>query len=103
MAVSAPVFAALGDPIRLDIIVKLSDGPLPTVDLTEMASVSRQAVSKHLRVLEDVGLIRSERLGRDRVWSLEADRLAEVHKYLGEISARWDEAIGRLRSFVEAK
>jgi DNA-binding transcriptional ArsR family regulator len=99
---AAPLFAALGDPVRLAMIARLSqDGPLPTVRLKEGTAVSRQAVTKHLRMLEIAGLVRSQRVGRDRLWQIEARRLAEVRKYLEQISAQWDATLDRLRRFVE--
>jgi len=98
---TAPVFAALGDPVRLAIVSRLcADGPLPTIRLKQ-GTLSRQAVTKHLRVLEDVGLVRSDRVGRDRQWQIDAEQVAELRKYLEQISARWDVTLERLRSYVE--
>jgi len=99
---TAPVFAALGDPVRLAIVSRLcADGPLPTIRLKQGTRVTRQAVTKHLRVLEDVGLVHSDRVGRDRLWQIEAQQLAELRNYLEQISARWDVTLERLRSYVE--
>lgn len=99
---NAPVFAALGDPTRLALVSRLcADGPLPTVRLKQATSVSRQAVTKHLRMLEDSGIVKSERVGRDRLWRIESRRLTEVRRYLDQISAQWDETLERLRKFVE--
>jgi DNA-binding transcriptional ArsR family regulator len=99
---AAPVFAALGDPVRLAIVSRLcAYGPLSTIQLKQGTRVSRQAVTKHLRVLEDVGVVRSVRVGRDRQWQIEAQQLAELRKYLEQISARWDVTLERLRSYVE--
>jgi DNA-binding transcriptional ArsR family regulator len=100
---AAPIFSALGDPVRLAIVARLSkDGPLPTIDLKQCAAgVSRQGVTKHLQVLEDVGLVESDRVGRDRQWRLQAQRLAAMREYLDWISAQWDERLERLRAFVE--
>lgn len=99
---AAPLFAALGDETRLRIVARLcSDGPLSIVRLTDGSSVSRQAVTKHLRALSDAGLVRSERAGRERVWEMQTRRLVEVRRYLDQISDQWDQAIGRLKSFVE--
>lgn len=99
---AAPLFAALGDRVRLALIARLSDqGPLPTVRLTQGARLTRQAVTKHLKVLEDAGLVRSERVGRDRAWRIEARQLARTRAYLDRISAQWDARIERLRAFVE--
>ncbi len=69
--------------------------------LTAGASVTRQAVTKHLQVLADVGLARSVRLGRERVWELEPQRLDAARECLDQISAQWDTALGRLKRFVE--
>jgi DNA-binding transcriptional ArsR family regulator len=104
LAGAVPVFAALGDATRLRIVARLCDGgPLSIVRLTEGAQISRQAVTKHLRALEDAGLVRSGRAGRERIWELQTKRLAEVRHYLDQISAQWDEALGRLRAFVETE
>jgi len=102
LAQAAPVFAALGDPSRLRIVARLCDGgPLNIARLTEGGEVTRQAVSKHLRALEDAGLVRSLRAGRERIWELETRRLAEAGHWLAVISAQWDQALGRLKVFVE--
>src|SRR5262245_4587467 len=98
----APVFAALGDPTRLHIVARLcSSGPQSIVRLTDGAQVTRQAVTKHLHALAKAGLVRSTRDGRERIWEIQARRLADVVRYLEQISTQWDEAIGRLRAFVE--
>ena len=102
MTTAVLVFAALGDAVRLSIVVRLcSDGPLPTIQLKQSTNVSRQAVTKHLRILEDVGLVHSDRVGRDRLWRIEMHRLAEIRKYLDQISEQWDARLERLRTFVE--
>jgi len=99
---AAPIFAALGDPVRLAMVTRLcTDGPLPTVTLKQAARVSRQAVTKHLQVLQDVGIVQSQRVGRDRLWQIETRRLAEMRQYLEQISAEWDATMERLRRFVE--
>jgi DNA-binding transcriptional ArsR family regulator len=69
--------------------------------LTTGSRVTRQAVTKHLRVLEGAGLVRSRRHGRESIWQLEQRRLGEARRYLDLISLQWDEALGRLRTFVE--
>ena len=77
------------------------DGPLSITRLTAGSHVTRQAVTKHLRVLEEARLVRSWRHGRESVWQLEQRRLEEARRYLALISKQWDEAFGRLRKFVE--
>jgi DNA-binding transcriptional ArsR family regulator len=98
----APVFAALGDEMRLRLVARLcADGPQSIAHLTAGTSVTRQAVTKHLRVLAEAGLARSSRLGRESIWELEPQKLEEVRRCLDHISAQWDEALGRLKAFVE--
>jgi DNA-binding transcriptional ArsR family regulator len=97
-----PVFAALGDPTRLAIIRRLCDsGPQPTIRLTAATALTRQGIAKHLRTLEQAGLVRADRVGRDRIWELRRERLGEIRKYLDEISTQWDNAIARLRAALE--
>jgi DNA-binding transcriptional ArsR family regulator len=101
---AAPIFSALGDPVRLAIVARLSkEGPLPTIELRQCAGgVSRQGVTKHLQVLEDAGLVESDRVGRDRQWRLQAREFAAMRDYLDWISAQWDKRLERLRAFVES-
>jgi DNA-binding transcriptional ArsR family regulator len=101
---AASVFAALGDPVRFAIVARLcDDGPLPTIALKQSAKLSRQAVTKHLRVLEEVGLVRSDRAGRDRAWRIESKALAKTRDTLDRISAQWDARLERLRVLVESE
>ena len=100
---AAPLFAALGDKTRLRIVARLcEDGPLSIARLTEGSKISRQAVTKHLMALTRSGIVRSDLAGRERIFRLETKRLRDVRGYLDEISVRWDQALGRLRAFVEA-
>ena len=99
---SAALFAALGDQQRLWLVSRLCDGgPRSITQLASGARISRQAVTKHLRVMEHAGLVRSARRGRERVWQLEQRRLEEARRYLSQISAQWDAVLERLRVFVE--
>jgi DNA-binding transcriptional ArsR family regulator len=99
---AASVFAALGDETRLQLVSRLgTDGPLSIVRLTAGTDVTRQAITKHLNVLADAGLARSMRHGRELRWQLQADSLASAKKYLDEVSQSWDQALDRLRQFVE--
>jgi DNA-binding transcriptional ArsR family regulator len=96
------LFAALGDETRLRLMARLSSGgPGSITQLSAKSAVSRQAITKHLRVLSDVGLVRSTRRGRESVWELETKRLADAHAYLDRISEQWDAALDRLRQLVE--
>lgn len=104
LAAAAPVFAALGDPRRLRLLARLGgEGPLSISRLSEGAGVSRQAVTKHLQVLEEAGLTTSLRRGREQLWQLEAARLAEARRSLDLISRRWDEALERMKRALEAE
>ena len=102
VAGAAPMFAALGDETRLKLVARLcSGGPLPITRLTSGSGVTRQAVTKHLTILAGAGLVRDVRRGRERIWEIQPARLVEARRYLDEISKRWDEALDRLRKFVE--
>lgn len=99
---AAPLFDALGDPNRLRIVVRLCDGgPSSTTQVTQAVSVSRQAATKHLELLEAVGLVASSRRGRARIWTLQTQQLIDAGDYLTRLSRRWDAAIERLRAYVE--
>jgi DNA-binding transcriptional ArsR family regulator len=99
---SAPVFAALGDGHRLRIVRDLARrGPQSIARVTEGSGISRQAISKHVRVLERAGVIHSLRRGRERLLELEGARLQDARRFLGEVSAEWDSALDRLRRLVE--
>jgi DNA-binding transcriptional ArsR family regulator len=98
----APLFDALGDPNRLRIITRLCDGgPCSTTEVTAVVAVSRQAATKHLTLLEAVGLVSSRRNGRERIWRLEPKSLDDASEFLTALSQRWDRAIDRLRAYVE--
>ena len=102
LAASAPVFAALGDETRLQLVARLcTAGPLSITRLTTGAAVTRQAITKHLHVLEGAGLVRGSRLGREQIWEIESSRLQEARRYLDHIAEQWDEALGRLKAAVE--
>jgi DNA-binding transcriptional ArsR family regulator len=99
---AAPVFAALGDDTRLRLVARLCEGgPQSIARLAVGSDVTRQAITKHLRVLADAGLARSVREGREQVWQLEPRRLAAARRYLDAISRQWDDALDRLKHFVE--
>jgi len=65
------------------------------------SKVTRQAITKHLRVMEETGLVRNARRGRESVWQLDQRRIKDARRYLDVISKQWDDALGRLRKFVE--
>jgi DNA-binding transcriptional ArsR family regulator len=98
----APVFAALGDRTRLSLVIRLSDGQSRSIaKLASDTKLTRQAVTKHLRVLEEAGLVGSVRVGRESRFAYRPDAVEEARSFLRTISSQWDEALGRLREFVE--
>jgi DNA-binding transcriptional ArsR family regulator len=100
----ASLFGALGDPNRLRIVTRLCDvGPSSTSQVTQVISVTRQAATKHLLLLEAVGLVSSSRRGRERIWRIRPEPLSEASAYLTVLSRRWDHALDRLRDYVEER
>lgn len=98
----APIFSALGDPTRLQLVDRLvRGGPQSITRLSRGFPYTRQAITKHLRVLEDAGLVRGMRRGRERHWKLEATRIDVARRYLDHVSSQWDAALDRLKRFVE--
>jgi DNA-binding transcriptional ArsR family regulator len=101
-AAKADLFFALGDETRLRLVARLASGESQSIaHLTHGTDVTRQAVTKHLRVLADAGLVKSTRDGRERRWALQPRKLDEASQYLERISARWDAALARLKAMVE--
>ena len=99
---AAPLFAALGDVTRLRLVARLCQGgPQSIVRLTRGTAFTRQAITKHLRVLARAGFVRGRRLGRESRWELEPEQLDVARRYLDLISKRWDTALLRLRRLVE--
>ena len=98
----APVFAALGDATRLSLVAKLSGGqPYSISQLTRGSQLTRQAITKHLRVLENVGIVHCLRTGRESRFQFDPKPIVEMTKYLDFVSKQWDQALSRLKSFVE--
>jgi DNA-binding transcriptional ArsR family regulator len=98
----APVFAALGDETRLALVIKLcEDSPQSISELTQGSNLTRQAISKHLRVLAGAGLVSSVRAGRESLYEFRPKPIEGVKTYLDRVSRQWDEALGRLKLLVE--
>jgi DNA-binding transcriptional ArsR family regulator len=95
-------FAALGDPVRLALISRLSDGETRSIAvLAGDTRLTRQAVTKHLHVLERAGLVRSLRVGRETRFAYLPEPIARARSYLDAVSEHWDGALSRLRAHVE--
>jgi DNA-binding transcriptional ArsR family regulator len=98
----APVFAALGDETRLSLVRKLCGGGARSItELTSGSKLTRQAMTKHLRVLEKVGIVRCVRSGRESLFELDPRPIEEMKEYLEFVSEQWDQSLERLRAFVE--
>ena len=96
------VLAALGDETRLGLVTLLSDGAERRItELAAPASISRQAVSKHLKVLEQAGLVAAQRVGRETRYRLKPETLSDAQSYLAALSAQWDRTLSRLQAHVE--
>jgi DNA-binding transcriptional ArsR family regulator len=99
----ATVFAALGDPTRLELVARLNRGQrLSIAQLSDGLSLSRQGVTKHLRVLERAGIVRSSSVGRESQFTFTPETINHVRSYLETVSAQWDDALSRLKTFVES-
>ena len=99
---SAPVFAALGNETRLRLVTRLGDGASQSItELTSGLDLTRQGVTKHLRILEEAGMVTCRREGREARYTLRPAPIARARDYLTRASAQWDEAIERLRARVE--
>lgn len=98
----ASVFAALGDKTRLWLVAKLCSGqPRSIAQLTHGSRVTRQAITKHLRVLERARIVHSTRTGRESLFAFHPEPVDEARRYLDLVSEQWDQALGRLKTFVE--
>jgi DNA-binding transcriptional ArsR family regulator len=96
------VFAALGDATRLSLVAKLCGGPPRSISqLTERSKLTRQAITKHLRVLEDAGIVHSVRAGRESRFEFDSEPIDGIREYLDFVSEQWDQSLSRLKSFVE--
>jgi DNA-binding transcriptional ArsR family regulator len=100
----APVFAALGDETRLALVARLSGGRSASIsELTRGSQLTRQAITKHLRVLESVGIVRCVRAGRESRFEFDPQAIAGMKEYLDSVSQQWDQTLSRLKSFVEVR
>jgi DNA-binding transcriptional ArsR family regulator len=99
----APVFAALGDETRLLLVAKLSGGqPRSISQLTRGSRLTRQAITKHLRVLENAAIVHSTHRGRESLFEFDPQPIEEIKEYLDLVFEQWDKALSRLKSFVES-
>jgi DNA-binding transcriptional ArsR family regulator len=98
----AGLFAALGDPTRLALVERLSSGgPASISRLAAGSGVTRQAITKHLMILEAAGAVRGARSGREHLWELNPKQLLEARRTLERIAGEWGDALTRLKAHVE--
>jgi DNA-binding transcriptional ArsR family regulator len=95
---TAPAFTALGDPTRREILERLAAGPRAVGELAATLPISRPAVSQHLRVLKDAGLVRDEALGTRRLYSVDPQGIAGLRAYLDTF---WDRALSTFKDLAE--
>lgn len=98
----SPVFAALGDPTRLALVSRLNDGEARSIArLSDGLGLTRQGVTKHLRVLEQAGIVRSDRVGRESRFVYRPESIDRARSYLDAVAEQWENALARLKAFVE--
>ncbi len=90
------MFHALGDPTRRAMVERLSDGPLSVSKLAEPLDISLTAVGQHLQVLEEVGLVRTEKVGRVRTCSLEPGGFAVLERWIKDRRSIWERRLDQL-------
>ena len=99
---AAVVFAALGDPTRLALVARLCDGSRRSIaQLSDGHTLTRQAISKHLRVLENARIVRSERAGRESLFVLNPKPIEDIRGFVELVSSQWDTTLSRLKALVE--
>src|SRR4249919_193730 len=100
----ASVFAALGDSTRLKLVAVLcAGGAFSIAQLTANTEMTRQGVTKHLQVLAEAGVVRDLKVGRERLWQLDPKQIEAARQTLEVIGRQWEQALGRLKSFVESR
>lgn len=98
----APVCAALGDETRWSILAALGGGPASASALARVVPVSRQAVARHLEVLQRVGLVETEKVGREVRYQALGSRLDDLARDLARIGAEWDRQLALIKRLAEA-
>jgi|SRR5687768_3996304 DNA-binding transcriptional ArsR family regulator len=97
------VFSAFANPVRRNILEKLMEGSMNVGDLSEPLSISAPAISRHLKILEETGLIRHEKQTQYRIYSLNRDGFAETFKYIEQYREYWNQQFDRLDRQLKAR
>lgn len=100
-ATTSDIFNAIAEPQRRDLLVLLRQGERPVSELSAALGLTQPGTSKHLRVLREVGLVRDRKAGKQRVYTLDADKLRPVHEWTGGFAAFWNQSFGRLDAYVQ--
>ncbi|MCM3128561.1 ArsR/SmtB family transcription factor [Paenibacillus provencensis] len=95
------VFQAIADPTRRDLLQLLSHGEMPVGAISERFPISRTAVSKHLRVLSDAGLVKDRKVGRETRYRLDTEPLTELKRWLSYYERFWDNKLMLLKRIAE--
>lgn len=99
---AALIFAALGDETRLRLVkVLCAGGTVSIAQLTSGMDITRQAITKHLHVLDEAGLVRGIKVGRERLWEFEPTQMEAAQRTLDAIAQQWEHALGQLKMAVE--
>lgn len=97
-----PIFAALADPMRRDLLMTLAEqSPKTATQLAEMYPITRQGILKHLNILEEAGLVAVKQQGREKRYSLTPERLGDLEAWIKQLEAKWDARLLRLKTFIE--
>src|SRR5690349_587942 len=100
-ATTSDVFNAIAEPQRREILVLLRAGEAPVTEVAHELGMSQPGASKHLRVLREVGLVRDRRVGKQRLYGLDARGLRPVHQWTGGFEQFWNESFDRLDAYVQ--
>lgn len=96
------LFSALADPTRRNLLLNLAEhSPKTATQLTEEYTITRQGILKHLNILEDTGLVTVYQKGREKRYVLTPEPLSDLHQWIKELNARWDERLRRLKTILE--
>ena len=97
-----PLFAALADPMRRRLLVNLAEhSPKTATQLAQEYPITRQGILKHLTILEDAGLVAVQQAGREKRYRLTPEPLNELEQWINDISAKWDDRLLRLKTWLE--
>jgi len=99
--VTTDVFGAIANPTRRQLLVLLRGGPMNVTAMAEQFALGRPAISEHLKVLRDAGLVREEPRGRERFYHLDAEPLREVGEWLGPYEQFWRAKLAGLRDLLD--